>query len=435
MKLWLLLVLAAAGTAQPIRQHPDNPHYFLFRGKAVALVTSGEHYGGVLNGAFDFRRYLDTLAGDGLNYTRIFTGSYVEVPGSFGIERNTLAPRAEVFVAPWERRGGKFDLNAWNPAYFARLKSFVREAGTRGVVVEVTLFCSTYGEAQWKASPLNPANNSNGLTLADWKKLNTVDNGGALEFQEKLTRKIVAELNGFDNIIFEIQNEPWADRPVVSGIINPYLRLPARDVWPNSVDLADEASMAWQTRVAGWIASEEAKFENRHLVAQNVCNYRYPVRDVISGVSIINFHYAFPEAATWNLWLNKVVGYDETGFIGRSDSAYRKQAWNFLLSGGGLFNHLDYSFSVGHEDGTDRQPASPGGGSVALRKQFAVLSRTLHSLPFLAMKPDAGAVECEGCTARYLADTGTFVPGLRRWTVAGNAAAGATARRVPSNVD
>jgi hypothetical protein len=27
----------------PLRLHPANPHYFLFRGKAVALITSGEH--------------------------------------------------------------------------------------------------------------------------------------------------------------------------------------------------------------------------------------------------------------------------------------------------------------------------------------------------------------------------------------------------------
>jgi len=30
--------------AEPIRLHPKNPHYFLFRGRAVALVSSGEHY-------------------------------------------------------------------------------------------------------------------------------------------------------------------------------------------------------------------------------------------------------------------------------------------------------------------------------------------------------------------------------------------------------
>src|SRR5450755_2936996 len=86
---------------QPICLHPANPHYFLFRGKAVTLVTSGEHYGAVFNADFDYRRYLATLAADGLNYTRLFGGSYLEVPGkSFGILRNDLAPLPGRLVAP-----------------------------------------------------------------------------------------------------------------------------------------------------------------------------------------------------------------------------------------------------------------------------------------------------------------------------------------------
>ena len=77
----------------PIRLHPANPHYFLFRGKVVALITSGEHYGAVLNLDFDYHRYLAALAADELNYTRLFGGSYLEVPAkSFGILRNDLAP-------------------------------------------------------------------------------------------------------------------------------------------------------------------------------------------------------------------------------------------------------------------------------------------------------------------------------------------------------
>ena len=70
----------------PIRLHPQNPHYFLWRNKAVVLIGSGEHYGAVLNGDFDFRKYLQTLETGGLNYTRLFAGSYVELPAkSFGI--------------------------------------------------------------------------------------------------------------------------------------------------------------------------------------------------------------------------------------------------------------------------------------------------------------------------------------------------------------
>jgi hypothetical protein len=73
MRLAILLLLGAAlAAAAPIRLHPDNPHYFLFRGRTTVLITSGEHYGSVLNPDFDYRKYVATLAADGLNYTRLF---------------------------------------------------------------------------------------------------------------------------------------------------------------------------------------------------------------------------------------------------------------------------------------------------------------------------------------------------------------------------
>ena len=67
-----------AAPAAPISLHPANPHYFLLRGKPAVLITSGEHYGAVLNLDFDYGKYLDALAADGLNYTRTFSGAYVE---------------------------------------------------------------------------------------------------------------------------------------------------------------------------------------------------------------------------------------------------------------------------------------------------------------------------------------------------------------------
>lgn len=117
LRLTLLCAMAfTASAAGPIRLLPRNPHYFEFRGKAVALVTSGEHYGSVINQDFDYRRYLATLAADGLNYTRLFGGSYIEIPArSFGIRRNNLAPEAGRFIAPWAKEGGKFNLERWNP--------------------------------------------------------------------------------------------------------------------------------------------------------------------------------------------------------------------------------------------------------------------------------------------------------------------------------
>ncbi len=412
--LGLLLSLNAA--AEPIRLHPRNPHYFLFRGKPVVLVTSAEHYGAVINGAFDYKRYLDTLAADGLNYTRIFGGSYVETPAkSFGIRRNNLAPEPGRFIAPWARSdtpgyeggGNKFDLDRWNPEYVRRFRDFLTEASQRGIVVEVTLFSSHYQEMHWKISPFHPANNVNATDAIDWKKLHTLENGNILAAQERYVRMLVREGNSFDNVIFEIQNEPWSDRTVLAGVVNPYLPAASRDRYPNSIDVADPMSLAWQAKVASWITSEETSLANKHLMAQNWCNFGFPVGELAPGVSLVNFHYAYPFAVEGNYGLGKALGYDETGFVGRDDDTYRRQAWNFLLSGGSLFNNLDYSFSAGHEDGLDAEPNGPGGGSAVLRKQLGILSRFLHSLPLADLAPDTRAVKhVTGAYARVLSIPG-----------------------------
>ena len=414
-QLFLCLLVLTIGSVhaqqneQPIRLDPENLHYFLYRGKAVALVSSAEHYGAVINGEFDYHKYLAALDAAGMNYTRLFGGSYVEEPGkSFGIRRNDLAPEAGKFVAPWARSdvagyaggGNKLDLAKWNPEYFSRLHDFLGEAARRGIVVEIGLFSSQYGEMQWNLSPFKRENNVNGTDAIDWKKVNTLENGNILGYQEKYVRKVVREANAYPNVIFEIANEPWSDRPVLADVVNPYL-FTGRDQYPNSVDLPDEATMDWQARVAEWIRSEEAELPGdsllkQHLIAQDCCNFRYAMRGALPGVSVVNFHYAYPEAATLNYGLGKALSYDETGFLGQSDDAYSRQAWNFMLAGGSVFDSLDYSFTVGHEDGSDVEPNGPGGGSPELRRRLKILSEFLNGLPLVKMRPDFELVKQAG---------------------------------------
>ncbi|MEO7960526.1 MAG: hypothetical protein ABIR19_03205, partial [Ginsengibacter sp.] len=38
--------------AKPISLHPVNPHYFLYKNNPLIMVTSGEHYGAVINTDF-----------------------------------------------------------------------------------------------------------------------------------------------------------------------------------------------------------------------------------------------------------------------------------------------------------------------------------------------------------------------------------------------
>src|SRR5690242_13502426 len=99
----VLVSFSASILAAPLALHPDNPHYFVFRGKPTIFLTSGEHYGAVLNLDFDYAKYLKTLARDGLNGTRTWAGSYCEPASAFQIAHNTLAPAAGRFISPWAR--------------------------------------------------------------------------------------------------------------------------------------------------------------------------------------------------------------------------------------------------------------------------------------------------------------------------------------------
>ncbi len=398
----------------PIRPHPANPHYFLFRDKPTVLITSGEHYGAVLNADVDYKKYLATIDADGLNYTRIFGGSYVEVPAkSFGILRNDLAPEPNKFIAPWMRSetpgyaggGNKFDLTKWNPEYFERYHAFLADASKRGIVVEISLFSSHYDEMMWKISPFHPSNNVNNTDAIDWKKLHTLENGNILGFQEKYARKLLEEARDFDNVIFEIQNEPWSDRPKLTSVVNPYLRPPGRNTYPNSIDIADDLSLAWQARVAEWFLAEESALHTPHMLAQNYSNFLAPVGSY--RADIINFHYAYPDAVTLNYGLGMPIAYDETGFLGREDDAYRRQAWNFMLSGGSIFDALDYSFSPGHEDGQDLDPNGPGGGSPTFRHQLRILREFLAKFSIVDLRPDTATVKhANGVVAHAISNPG-----------------------------
>ena len=44
-----LSVIAATAKDRPLSLHPNNPHYFLWRGQPTVLITSAEHYGALVN--------------------------------------------------------------------------------------------------------------------------------------------------------------------------------------------------------------------------------------------------------------------------------------------------------------------------------------------------------------------------------------------------
>lgn len=386
------MLLSGGGLAQDnIALHPQNPHYFIYKNKPTLLITSGEHYGAVVNLDFNYKTYFATLKADGLNLTRIFTGAYIEPQGAFNIASNTLAPASEKFIAPWPRSsqpgyapgGNRFDLAKWNPRYFKRLRAFTTAARKAGVIVELAFFCPFYKDDQWAISPMNNANNINGVGDIPKDDVYTLDkNGGLLQVQQALVRKIVEELKTFDNVIYEICNEPY-----FGGV-----------------------TMEWQHNIADVIRETEEKLGVRHLISQNIANGSERITNPHPDVSVFNFHYASPpDAVAQNYHLNKVIGDNETGFKGTDDLKYRMEAWEFILAGGALYNNLDYSFTVGHEKGTFVYPSTqPGGGTKALRSQLRFLKEFMDKFDFIQMAPDSTLVSGlpDSVRVRILAETG-----------------------------
>lgn len=394
--LGLLLLFQWSLGAQALQLLPANPHYFKYKNKNIVLMGSGEHYGALVNTAFDLEAYFNTLKNDGLNHTRVFMGAYFEKPGAFGIEKNTLAPRAEHMLLPWASLDGKYDLSRWNEAYFNRLHQLMALAEKAGVIVELTLFSSYYG-AGWEYHPFHANNNRQGLDAKlDYRKAHTLENGKLRQYQETYVRKLVEELNAYDHFYFEIQNEPWADIRDTLIVWNQNFRQEELkspgNFWKNTIEIPSELSLDWHRAVSGWIRDEEKNRPKKHLISHNIANFKLPVPVTDPHISIFNFHYAFPEAVDLNYKLNKVIGFNETGFAGSQDAIYRRQAWRFMMSGGGLFSHLDYSFSVDHPDGTDTLQKAPGGGSPALRKQLFFLRSFLENMNLASLKPDKNFV-------------------------------------------
>jgi hypothetical protein len=213
---------------------------------------------------------------------------------------------------------------------------------------------------------MNAANNVNGLGACPREEVYTLKHEDLLTAQIEVTRKVVAELRDFDNLYYEICNEPY-----FGGV-----------------------TMEWQHKIADTIAEAEKEFPHRHLISMNIANGSRRVEDPHPMVSIFNFHYSTPpDAVAMNYDHRRVIGENETGFRGKQDVLYRTEGWEFLIAGGALYNNLDYSFTTKRPAGDFLDYTSPGGGSPALREQLAILKRFLDSFDFIHMAPDQSAVK------------------------------------------
>ncbi len=399
----------------PIDLHPDNPRYFLYKERPLVLITATEHYGAVINRNFDYVAYLDDAAEKRQTLSRcflLFRELQVFDPATQVKPINPHSPCKPLpgeYVSPWLRSGPgfatdgypKFDLDRWNPEYFERLHGFLTAAQERDVIIELTLFSSTYSDAVWGLNPLNIQNNINGEGDIPWQDYISGRDRALTARQMAYVSKVVEEVNSYDCFYFEVCNEPFTTR---AGMLP-------------ETEFATQAEVdGWQEAVRDQIRATEAGLPKKHLIFQvPVENWRTDTAlEQILGeesVDAVNLHdyqqltYKGSILAPLSRFMQRDLRLariqqvwttvHETGkpFVFDEDNAatssldeeswivHRKRAWATVCSGG-HYNMIDFSVQAGgQEAGT---PAS----QAMIRSWMKNLSAFIHGVDFVQMGPD-----------------------------------------------
>ena len=293
-----------------------------------------------------------------------------------------------------------YDLDQWNPEYFERLHSFLEAASKRGVVVELTVFSNSYAESVWALNPFRSENNKQKVGRIEWQDYISLRDGELVRRQEAFARKVVQETGQYDNVYYEICNEPGGG-------------FPRRAALPD-ID-------AWQARMGNVLRDEMHRLNKPHLISgQQAFTYlpkfRFPLDETYSGSTfdIVNVHplpdtelhgklYQLGGFMSKELMLSEVADFcrmadrerkptvldeDNTASMYRDQigwTIHRKRAWTALLSGN-HYDYIDFSITVGSETGT-------AASQTGIRLWMQHLSEFMTGFDFIHSAPDLAWVQ------------------------------------------
>jgi len=356
--VWALSVTSTS--ADPIAVSRVNPHYFSIDGHPAVLVTTDHHYGAVIDRDFDFAAYLDVIARAGMNLTRIYPGAMFEAPDKY-VVGNPLGPRPGRQLLPWARSDEpgahaalaepgqvafKFDLDRWNPEYFTRLRAFVAAAAERHIVVEVAFFNGMYADS-WPLMPFYHANNVQGIgryEAGDCGLFTTADtrNEDVMRYQARYVGKLALELNAFDNVIYDVADEPLLQGKPDGSILT----------------MPEPAVVQWLNAMAAAFRQAEASQPKKHVLGQTVQS----LSPDLSGEPWCDwlpteYVRAAEAALTKNYSGHKPIVDVESDYFGPglvkpyTADDVRVEGWWFLLGGGAGTINLNGEFHRGQEAG------------------------------------------------------------------------------------
>ena len=120
---------------------------------------------------------------------------------------------------------------------------------------------------------MNSRNNINGIGRVERNEVYGGQDRRLLDTQRAVVRKLVTALNRFDNVYFEVCNEPYE---------------------------RDGLTQEWNHLMIEAVVAAEAALPNKHLIAQGFPNSSAAVSRLNRHVSILNFHGTTPDAVRLN---------------------------------------------------------------------------------------------------------------------------------------
>jgi hypothetical protein len=397
--------------ATPIKIHPQNPKLFEFRGKPLVLVTATEHYGAVMNRPFDFEKYLAGAAEKQMTLTRLFT-LFRELQTPIN-PYSTCKPETPDLITPFLRTGPgrardqelKFDLERPNPEFFERLHRFLSLASHYGIIVEVVFFSNTYTPDVWSLNPLHHANNINDVEEIEWPDYLSQRHPKLLAYQLAHLHRIVTETNQYDNVIYEICNEPGGAKGLSASGDDNYPTREEVNQWLATMITTVrqlEAELPNQHLIVGQEAFAYAPFEQGtdrsfHELAYDVVNIHPLPSTTYGGKNYDLGQFMSKQLALRALRDYCLATYAEARPLNQDEdniasqykdvegwTIHRKRAWITLMSGA-HYDYIDFSITIYSPTGTVQSQQ-------AIRTWMKYLSQFIHSFDLAQARPLADVV-------------------------------------------
>ncbi|MHB1456738.1 MAG: putative collagen-binding domain-containing protein [Armatimonadota bacterium] len=354
-----ILPVCAADKKSPgaaISIYPGNPYYFQdARGKPMVLI--GDYTWGTFSDVdFDYTKMFDSLKKRGLNVARVWLW--------WGCEEITSDPIPARHFEPFLREGPgtandgrpKYNLDKFNPAFFARLDAMCASAQKRGITLQLIMMDAWMikHDYLWKLHAFNRNNNVNGVDGDPRQTSEGTDgqqgfcsmgNPKALKYQKTYIRKVIETTNKYGNIYYEIANENYYNEE-------------------------------WELTLCRFIKETESKMPKQHMTIRlDFPSHSYVVQSWDPGT----VHKGIMEKRG----LKVPLIFDTDWTINDNDDEVRKSAWTAIASGG-HFNYMDDSMEF-------RTKPVPDKGAV-LHKQIDHLAKFVRNIKPWDMKPDDSMV-------------------------------------------